>query len=190
MHKTLTSDGVWREGRASPELLPERLRRLPSDYVTKEVADADRVHPLDEDYIVDDLVRGLARQEQGLSEAIDEPLGVAKETRDFRLTQDRIDEVRLRVMRAWAQTNIKWLANDKKPDLKAKHLWFPRDDINEYQLRTGNAPPNFDRPRHLRGFDLFIDIWSLKLPGTIESRLETARIRSELMGKMRPGLLP
>lgn len=42
--------------------------------------------------------------------------------------------------------------------LPVRHVWFPKNDITKYELRTGNPPADQDRPEHLRGLNLVIDI--------------------------------
>jgi hypothetical protein len=38
------------------------------------------------------------------------------------------------------------------------HLWFPRDDYAEYELRKGNPPADVERPAHLKRRNLVIDL--------------------------------
>lgn len=177
----------WREGRAGPELLREDLRKLPGELVTKEIADGDKIHDLDDPHIVESIKQDWCEAQVGytnplLKEA--EPLGAAaiKRTEHLTLNQSRVDEVRLRVMRAWAQTNIEWIEAGKTPDLRVRHVWFPKNDVNQYSLRRGNPPSDTDRPKHMRGLRLEIDLESRKLPETIVERLEAQRLRETLCG--------
>jgi len=73
--------------------------------------------------------------------------------RQHRFTQDVVDEVRIRVLLNWLRTC------DEKGWFPAPvmHMWFPKPDNAEYEMRHGNAPPDADRPKHLRRLRLEID---------------------------------
>ncbi len=189
--KVRSADGSWRDGSAAPKHLPDHLRKLPGDYVTKEVADGERVHELDDPHIVESIAKERAQKEQGTYQDPDakpEPLGVDY-VADKRLNQNKVDEVRLRVIRAYVQTNMEWLQEGREIDKKPKHLWFPDNDVNKYELREGNAPADQDRPKHLRGLKLHVDIWSFQLPETIKNRLEEQAIRSKLTTLPKPAII-
>ncbi len=191
MAKVRSEAGVWSEAKAGPKHVPKHLRHLPSDHVTHEVADAERVHALDDPHIVESVSKELHDKERGTyvdHDAKPEALGVSG-TGDKTLSQGKIDEVRLRVIRAYAQTNVKWIAEGGEPDKKPKHLWFPGNDVNVYEMREGNAPADQDRPKHLRGYKLHVDIWSLELPDTVVSRLEEQALKSGLLHKPKPAIV-
>lgn len=158
--------GDWAEGRASPTLLREDLRRLPGDYVTKEVGDEHRVHELDPPHIVDALVEDREKAEQEPTpdepklvatrflEAL--PVGVKKP-----VSQRRVDWIRLRVMKSVVSDLCERESNGESVtshDFRVRHLWFPEDNANHYGLRDGNPPPDSERPKYLRGIDLVVDI--------------------------------
>ena len=152
-------------GRASPELLREDLRALPSELLTKDAGDADRIYESDEAHVQQSILRDYATAAAGKTPEAEDKLG-AEAVRGGRLTQESVDFVRLRVMRAIS-------TNDLTPGekLKVSHLWFPRDDVNAYELRMGNPPADSQRPKHLRRLRLEIDLSTGRLPETIVDKL-------------------
>ena len=46
----------------------------------------------------------------------------------------------------------------RPPRQPVRHLWWPRDDMAIYELRDGNPPADVDRPAHLKGYRLEIDL--------------------------------
>jgi len=178
--KTITineqGEAVERQGKAGPELLRADLRQLPSELLTKEVPVASKVHALDDPHVKNTIVREYADKMAGkLSPEEELPEGAERVQRvvDATLTQERIDIVRLRVMNAIAKNST-----DIEDKLRVYHLWFPRNDINEYQLRTGNPPSDSARPKHLRAMQLHIDLGSGKLPPTVVDKLPLARLQA------------
>lgn len=159
---------VRKEGKAAPELLRSDLRRLPGDLVTKEVGDGEKIHELDEEHTRLALIQEHDKKLQGKEPEQEEEAGAPAALRDEErlLTQERIDIIRLRVMRAIAKN-----AQTPEEKLALRHVWFPRNDINAYSLRDGNAPGDADRPKHLRRFKLEIDLASGRLPETVVDRL-------------------
>ena len=49
----------------------------------------------------------------------------------------------------------------KEPDMSVRHLWFPEDNVNHYELRDGNPPGDSGRPKHMRGYRIELDIVSI-----------------------------
>lgn len=47
-----------------------------------------------------------------------------------------------------------WWRHKNKPDDKGAvaqyHVWYPTPDTDKYELRTGEAPPDNERPQHLK----------------------------------------
>lgn len=72
------------------------------------------------------------------------------------MTQDEVDEVRMRVTIHWVRGLLK-KGVLQLGTVPKHHLWFPADDVNIYELRQGNAPPSSDRPRHLKKLELWLD---------------------------------
>ncbi len=179
---------MWSEGKATPWLPDERLRKLPGDYVTKDINDPVRAHESDEDYIVSNIVddRRAAEKNPGVPKETVLPVYL---TEDKKLSANKIDEVRLRVMLAFADTQKRIIREGGEPDKRPKHVWFPEDNVNAYELRTGNAPADGERPAHLRGYDLHMDIWSGELPKTIKHRLMSADMVNLMKGSQAPGII-
>jgi hypothetical protein len=72
------------------------------------------------------------------------------------MKQDDVDEIRMRVTIHWVRGLLK-SGVMTLTTVRPHHLWFPVDDLGVYELRQGNAPSNPDRPRHLRGLELWLD---------------------------------
>ena len=70
------------------------------------------------------------------------------------ITKMALEIIRIRVTTACLITAVE--DNERKQPVR--HLWFPEDNVNRYELRLGNPPADSDRPRHLRGLQLVIDI--------------------------------
>lgn len=71
-------------------------------------------------------------------------------------SQEAIDLVRIRVMGVIvAQAVAKGWESTVKG---VRHLWFPEPNTQNRLLRDGNPPADCDRPKHLRGMNLVIDL--------------------------------
>lgn len=79
----------------------------------------------------------------------------SKKYKKFSFSQRIIDEIRFRVWLHYLRTHLE---NPKKDLCKICHIWFPYDEPTSYELRSGNAPSDSDRPKHLKKFKLEIDI--------------------------------
>lgn len=74
--------------------------------------------------------------------------------RAWTVTQERVDKKRARV-----QFNIAVEAAKRKTrEAPVRHLWFPENTVRKSELRDGNPPSDTDRPVHLRGLKLVIDV--------------------------------
>lgn len=154
-------DGIWQEGKAAPEDKGD-LAQYPSEFVTKEIADEKRIHPDDPEHIrlalLDDLVKppeGAPKQaKETLKKYSCAPLGVP-----CKVSQWEIDVVRMRVLYATINSALMHVNKGLPFDLKPKHLWFPKDEIQIYELRHGNPPSDSDRPKHLRGMELVVNLF-------------------------------
>lgn len=152
--------------------LPQYMRALPGEFVTRDIDDPDKIHELDPEHIVDELKQKLT--EKYIKPP--DPKTVKEEERKQRfqaavqpiphgekapVTQARVDAQRLRCMKSFIDESFQMMKNgeDFSVYLKPFHLWFPdRDNVNQVELRFGNPPPDVDRPKHLRGLELVVDI--------------------------------
>lgn len=84
------------------------------------------------------------------------PRFVKREARheDTKLTHERVEEIRNRIAGNLVVSILR--ANLKEWPLH--HLWFPRNTVNCYELRPGKPPPDYERPKHMRGFKIAIEI--------------------------------
>jgi hypothetical protein len=110
-------------------------------------------------------------------------------------TKAEVDPVRYRVMMNLARTAILECWNLWKQPMR--HLWFPTPgDIDEYEMREGNAPAVGDRPRHLRRCDLAIDLTYIPRevreairPGGLVEHLARKKLDEEGMENMPTGVV-
>lgn len=174
MGRIITESGAVK-AKAAPKLLRADLRALPSELVTNDVNDETKIHELDEPHVIEQI---LSDQKKARLEA-EKPAKKEPEApglpqqRSLELTQEAVDVIRLRVLRAWASTQRAARNGEINipVDGTVKHLWWPRNDWREYSMRRGNPPPDRDRPKHLRGLRIEIDISAGKLPETITRTL-------------------
>ena len=164
----------------SVENLREDMRKLPGDYVTKEAADGDRVHIDDEDHVRETIIidrqAAEAKEEAGGEKADinkEAPnLGESEAHTTIPLNQRRVDNVRFRAVwglitgaqQLWKEGQL-W-----EHKLEHHHLWFPEDNVNNYELRPGNAPAPNLRPKHMERIELFVD--PLNPPESVRWQLE------------------
>jgi hypothetical protein len=66
----------------------------------------------------------------------------------------------MRVIQALVSRAVDQLNAGLEPDTGIKHLWFPENNANHYELRSGNPPPRKQRPRYLRDIDLVVDVYA------------------------------
>lgn len=86
---------------------------------------------------------------------------------------------------------LRSVLDNKLPFVGMRHLWFPTMDTLVYELRTGNAPANRDRPNHLRNLRLEVDAteipdWlreAMRPGGTVDDMTEEAVRENGLEGQ-------
>lgn len=122
-----------------------------------------REHSLDPEHIREELeVQRIAREEgiEHLMGNVDEkeehrlvpPL--EEDLEDRRLSQEVVELTKIRVAVFLMDSYLRRKENVVPPH----HLWFPEDDVAEYELREGPAPENSERPYHLQNLHLDLDI--------------------------------
>lgn len=195
--------GYVKAKRAAPKLLREDLRTLPGELVTENVEEGDKVHELDEPHVRRDILKDFATKASGgetPDEAWDRKQAEKKkaDAADPRLEhcalsrmspekrQEKIDAVRLRVMKVMAEMAKVNIKKGRPVDMSVKHLWFFDDDLNHYGYRDGTAPHNSSRPKYLRDMKLEIDLLAGKLPETIQERWDARKMLQPLMSTL-PG---
>jgi hypothetical protein len=173
--KKVFRNGKWVEGKAGPEHLPEDLRKMPAKFLTKDTGDPDRIHQLDDPHIRKALLREQTQKEiqihkkepiEGLHRA---PLGEV-----VPLRQDFIDVEKMHVMRGLINGQLREVeaGTRSEPDLETIHyLWFPENNVNSWVVKVGHPPPDSERPKHLRGFDLVVDL--MNIPQRIRDELKS-----------------
>lgn len=88
------------------------------------------------------------------------------------MDQREVDIVRIRVLASCLATAV--MNGEKK--VPVRHLWFPEERVTYYRLRDGNPPADVDRPKHLRGLRLEIDIGEIPeaVADAVKARLAKA----------------
>lgn len=173
MAKLVFRNGRWYRGKASPEHLEEDLRQLPASYLTKDTGEEAKIHQLDPPHI-----RRALAHEQEMHERYDvkkEPVKALQRApfgEVVPLRQDFIDVEKMFVMKGVIEGQLREIERGErdKPDLvSGRHLWFPENNVNNWVVRKGWAPPDSQRPAHLRGFELNVDL--LNIPERIRDYL-------------------
>ena len=146
---------VYRKKSGRGKLLSEPLRKLPGELVTNDLADPDKAHELDAPHVVDQILEDNLNKE---SEKPKKPRRQCAQPGERRkLDQWEIDCVRMRVLSSIVNLAVKSAQKGHAWDLSVRHLWFPENEVNIYQVRDGNPPADRDRPKHLRGYRLEVD---------------------------------
>ena len=164
------------------KLLREDLRRLPSEYVTDEIHEADAVHELDPEHIRDEVA--LKRfEKETTGEKVDEEAEEEREAAKPRRVsgnQETVDLLILVTAKGRLQS-AKMLRDMGDPAwrnyLRHGYLWFPEDTTAVLEWRDGNPPPDSVRPRHLRGLDLVVD--PLRVNKRIVDLINSSSVRRE-----------
>lgn len=139
--------------------LPEDLRSLPSSFVTEDIGENDKIHVLDAPHTKRSMAKELAAK-QGPQKKEEEGPRVP----GGHLSQERIDLEIARALRNLANNAANDYANGRPQDRSVKHIWFPTPDPRVIEMRQGNPPPDSERPAHLKGKWLVIDINNPILP--------------------------
>lgn len=181
MPKILKADGTWYEGKASPELLREDLRKLPSDYITKDTSDDTKIHELDAPHVVEAIKYDKAKEVEEAENPTPDPKPEKKlksevePGRDIPFTQVadpqfEVDLIRFSIIRAIV-TSAAEGAIPEEGLFARRYVWFPKNNLNIYELRQGNPPANLERPAYLKNIDLFIDIeyWPKRITDALET---------------------
>jgi hypothetical protein len=162
--QTLTESGEWREGAASVQLLPDTLRKLPGELVTKDVDDPDKAHEIDAPHVVSNIVKDFAKAqapvEADTTEKVAKKLYAPGPGERGPVLQWYVDVTKMRVIAALVSKAMSEYHRGLDPDLTPCHLWFETNNVNEYVLRMGSPPPRSQRPKHLRDIDLVVDVRS------------------------------
>jgi hypothetical protein len=192
--RALSTDGTWRDGKAAPRLLDERLRGLPADFVTQDPDRPDAVHAIDleaqphaAEEIVADRVKAEKAQPKDLTlkEQI-EKLWAPGVGERGPVTQWFVDIVRARVGMALAREMVTAVVYGDAPAFW--HLDFPDPrNVNEYGLQKGKPPHKSARAKHLRDIETTIDLLD-PIPRSIRKALEERGVplpNTDLRGVMR-----
>lgn len=179
--------------KAAPDLLPEELRKLPGELVTKDVDDPGRVHALDPEHVRESLVFEARESSgeavwSGESEEPPPPDAKAPESdREARRNNPQlaVDIVRLRILRAWAESEAAVIERGGRADMHFKYVWFPDPgNFDRYAWRDpakGDPPLPCDsqRPPHLRGLDLVVDLGNPRLIEKIIEHVESSYLPAD-----------
>lgn len=193
MAKIFKPDGSVFEGK-SHKVVDPSLRHLPSEYVTDEVGEADKVHRLDPEHVRHGILKDIAEQETGrdvefnFKDFMSILVSLPSEVKRGRVTrfkyvqrpQWEVDLIRTRICAVFTMQAIR---HERIENLTAPfYVWFPDDNLNKYIVREGHAPANRDRPHYLRRIDLFIDL--LKWPCAVLDYLKEIGLHVEMAGDL------
>lgn len=161
--QTLTESGEWVEGAAAPRLLPDNLRSLPSELVTRDADDPDKAHEIDAPHVVSTIVKDFAKAhgnapKDDTAEKVAKKLWAPGPGERAPVRQWFVDVAKMRVIAALVNKMVADFSAGLDVDMTPCHLWFEEDNVNAYFLRSGNPPPRKERPRFLRDIDLTVDV--------------------------------
>ena len=133
------------------------LQHLPSEVIATDEDDPDKVSVYDAPHIQRELVEEHYK-------ALDKPTKkpsrfppIAQPGEVVPLNQFQVDIVRLRICKALTDVHMAEQREGKFKGIPSRHVWFPEDNVNSYELRDGNPPSDTDRPKHLRRYKLALD---------------------------------
>jgi hypothetical protein len=173
-------NGKFVEGKAKPKLLDPFMRQLPSEYVTNEVGDRERIHELDPDHVREAILDDIQREEAGENDPDPNIIDEIRKLTDcpvgqiVPLNKWRVDGVRARMVVQAIDRAVIMMQRGQEIDLDPFYVWFPVDNANIYAKKPGNPPPDSERPDHLKGYDLWVD--PLNWPARIMNMLRSAGI--------------
>ncbi len=162
----------------------EDLRILPGEMYTEELAVENKIHELDPPHIQEALLHEYEEKQQGTEKESRETrqekevfeLRRAKVGRVVPLDQEKIDIERMMAVIQVIKSELARAESTQTPvNFGVRHLWFPKNNVNIIELRDGNPPADADRPKHLRRFDITVDI--LNPPQRIQDLLERRGIK-------------
>jgi len=148
--------------------LPQEVRNLPEELIATDLADPEKVYKSDAPHIIDELSEEHIKAQETPKEI--KKLRCAQVGEYVPLSQWEIDVVRMRVIKTTVDSMLVWADRGIEPDYSVNHLWFPDDNVNHYELRKGNPPSNRDRPKHLHGFSIEIDV--LCIPERVQDLID------------------
>lgn len=169
--------------------LSAELQKMPSELVTTDHADGDKIHNHDAPHIVRGMLKQLAREQaQGYKTP---PPVIVKQAAQLRfialchdtdnklpLNQSVVDIIRAKLL---GEVSVRVLrnANCAINDFRVRHVWFPALDrgramgASRFELRDGPAPREAERPALLKGLALEVDV--LDWPRACVDALDSVR---------------
>jgi hypothetical protein len=140
--------------------LPADLAKLPSELVTNEIGEEDKIHKNDAPHVRLGIVKAAAKKEKRvvkqniLAEAYMRTLltGIAKSDPTRPVDQFLVD-----ICRGWVLAK-KALSAD--PNFAPRYLWFEKSRGWAMTLKKGEPPPDRRRPLHLRRLKLRLNMLS------------------------------
>lgn len=183
--KEVFKNGKWSKGKAAPEDIGE-LAKLPSEWVTKDEADNTKIHALDPEHIRGAIIEEKTRANVGGNPTpndVQKKYRCAKRHENVELDQLQIDFVRMRVLHSVLNTYVDRAKRNEDPKVEIKHIWFPKNNVNNYELKSGLPPVDKDRPKHLRGWKLEIDVfnWPERIVDILKDNGITPPTKDELL---------
>ena len=156
--------------------VPDNMKGLPEELVGTNMADPDKIDVLDAPHVVDGIVDDYMEKQDAPEK---KKLRCAQPGEYVPLSQWEIDCVRMRVIKVSVDRYIEEAKAGLTPNWGVKHLWFPENNVNHYELRDGNPPGDNQRPKHMRRFRIEIDI--LCIPETIQELLDKEKSQEGLV---------
>ena len=133
------------------------LTQYPEELIASDEDDPEKISVLDAPHIREALVKDYANNQDKKKEKVPErklpaPVGVV-----MPVSQYQIDFVRLRICKNLLNMHLAEAEAGRFNGFPPRHVWFPDDNVNKYELRDGNPPSDRDRPKHLRNLKIELD---------------------------------
>lgn len=159
--------------------MPDNMKGLPEELIGTDMADPDKIDFRDAPHVVEGIVEDYVKDQEAPTPSTKKKRRCAQPGEYVPLSQWEIDVVRMRVIKTSVDRYIEEVKQGMPPNWGVKHLWFPENNVNHYQLREGNPPGDSQRPKHMRRFRIEIDI--LNIPETIQELLEEQKAEEALL---------
>ena len=153
--------------------VPKDMQQIPSELVTHDAGDRDRIHPNDPAHVVKPLLRAAAQRLANKVPPVVRAQAAVGALFD-QLQQDpfRFQTLDQEVVDLWrAKTILSWAVKPVVDD-RIHHLWFAEEhNGHSCGLREGPPPSRGDRPKHLKNLNLEVHVldWPRRLRDIVKS---------------------
>jgi hypothetical protein len=166
-----------------PKQLPKHLRGLPGEWIAKDISDKQGISPYDPPHIVKSLLRMRLRGEAEKLRAQDPFIFGSLIFEAFFMSWRKKEPGRFRVIDQYLVDMFRGKilmkrARQKPFRTSLAYLWFSEaGNANCYELHEGKAPVDAERPEHMKGLHIEVDL--LDWPARVRDILRAANVNPE-----------